>query len=80
MFFNLQRHQSFLSDVNEELINIYKVIQEHPRCLISQLKKWRYAKKEFLRIRARDRKPTWKKRTKIERAARFMYLNRTCFN
>jgi len=81
VFFNLQKKQSFLSDVNEELINLYQVIKSNPKKLIKFLKTLEYSKEKFLEIRFWDREEWWlKKYSKIERAWRFMYLNRTCFN
>lgn len=81
VFFNLQKKQSFLSDVNEELINLYQVIKNNPKDLINFLKTLEYSKEKFLEIRFWDREE-WglKKYSKIERAWRFIYLNRTCFN
>jgi len=81
VFFNLQKKKSFLSDVNEELINVYKVIQKKPLELISFLEKQIVSKERFEEIRAWDRAENWQKNhSDIERAGRFIYLNRTCFN
>ncbi len=81
VFFNLQKEKSFLSDINEELINVYKVIKTQPEKLISFLKTLEYSKEVYLEIRAWDRSENWLKSfSNIERAARFIYLNRTCFN
>lgn len=81
VFFNLQRDQSFLSDVNEELINVYKTIKDKPKELISFLELLEYSKEKFLEIRFWDREKWWlKKYSDIQRAGRFIYLNRTCFN
>ncbi len=81
VFFNLQKKQSFLSDINEELINLYQIIQTKPQKLIEFLEKQEISKKRFLEIRSWDREENWnEKYNKIERAGRFMYLNRTCFN
>lgn len=81
VFFNLQREKSFLSDVNEELINVYKTIKNKPKELISFLESLEYSKEKFLEIREWDRQE-WglKKYTDVERAGRFIYINRTCFN
>lgn len=81
VFFNLQREKSYLSDVNEELINVYKTIKTKPKKLITFLESLEYSKEKFLEIRAWDREE-WglKKYSDIERAWRFIYLNRTCFN
>ncbi len=81
VFFNLQKEKSYLSDVNEELINLYKVIKNKPKKLISFLESLEYSKEKFLELRFWDREEWWlKKYSKIERAGRFIYLNRTCFN
>jgi len=81
IFFNLQREKSFLSDVNEELINVYKTIKTKPKKLIAFLESLEYSKEKFLELRFWDREE-WglQKYSNIERAARFIYLNRTCFN
>lgn len=81
VFFNLQKKQSFLSDVNEELINLYQVIKKEPKKLIKFLESLEYSKDKFLEIRAWDRLEWWLKNfSEIERAGRFIYMNRTCFN
>lgn len=81
VFFNLQKKQSFLSDVNEELINVYQTIKENPKELIKFLETLVYSKEFYEQIRAWDRVENWQNNyTKIQRAWRFIYLNRTCFN
>lgn len=81
VFFNLQKEKSFLSDINEELINTYKVIKENPKKLIKFLETCEYSKEFYEEIRAWDRVEFWQKNySEIERAWRFIYLNRTCFN
>lgn len=81
VFFNLQKEKSFLSDINEELINTYQVIKNKPKLLIKFLKSCEYSKTFFEKIRAWDREENWQKKySKVERAWRFIYLNRTCFN
>jgi len=81
VFFNLQREKSFLSDVNVELINVYKIIKNKPKRLISFLESLNHSKELFLKIRSWDRQDNWQaKYSDIERAWRFIYLNRTCFN
>lgn len=70
-----------MSDINEELINLYEIVKNNPNELIDLLEKQEISKEKFLEIRAWDREENWQtKFSKIERAMRFMYLNRTCFN
>lgn len=81
VYFNLQKKKSYLSDMNAELINTYQVIKNDHKKLIKYLKSIEHSKEKYLEIRAWDRVTGWQEQyTDIERAARFIYLNRTCFN
>ena len=81
VFFNVQKKQSFLSDINEELINTYQIIKDEPKKLIKFLESCEYSKDFYREIRAWDREADGlKKHSKVARAGRFIYLNRTCFN
>jgi len=63
VFFDLQPDRAVLMDINEELINAYKVIQNNIEGLIQELKKHkeRNSKEYFYEIRNWDRLPTIKK-------------------
>ncbi|MDD4151228.1 MAG: DNA adenine methylase [Candidatus Gracilibacteria bacterium] len=81
VFFALQKKQSFLSDVNAELINTYQVIKDKPKKLIKFLETCNHSKDFYTEIRAWDRQENWQENfTDVQRAGRFIYLNRTCFN
>ena len=81
VFFAIQKKYSYLSDINEELVNTWQVVKENPVELINFLKTLEYSKEKFLEIRAWDREENWQEKyTKVQRAWRFIYLNRTCFN
>lgn len=71
-----------LGDSNLELINLYLVASHHPEELIEKLRVMQdcHSKDFFYEVRALDRSPDFKSTTPVDRAARFMYLNRTCFN
>jgi len=88
--FSLPRYkQKYLGDINQDLIDFYKVLQYQPDELFFELTK---AKKYyddpkidnqvfFLNVREIDRKLDWRSQySLVERAARLIYLNRTCFN
>lgn len=75
-FFDLSPSEAFLSDSNPELMNCYEVAREQPEELIDALSTFQVNEAEFYKIRALDLEdlPT------ITRAARLIYLNKTCYN
>lgn len=82
-FFIIQEYNPkvFLSDTNEELINTFNVVKTDVELLIAALRdhKEQHSRKGsnyFYAVRALD--PG--KMSALEQAARFIYLNRTCFN
>ena len=68
----------FLSDINEELINAYQIIKKDVGSLIIELEKLKesHSKENYYKIRAEDPKSL----SHLNRASRFIYLNKTCFN
>jgi DNA adenine methylase len=78
VFFNLTSKFSAINDINRELINAYRTIKSDVDGMIKELRKHQKnnTKKYFYRIRKKSPKDM----TKVERAARFIYLNKTCFN
>lgn len=80
LFFELQPKQAVINDYNEELINVYCVIRDNPNELIEDLKKHKNTAEYFYEIRSLDRLPLFNNLTKVERASRIIYLNKTCYN
>lgn len=80
LFFELQPKKAYISDMNEELINLYSVVKNNVYELIDELKKHKISKEYFMNIRNIDRTKEYKKWSAIQKASRFIYLNRTCFN
>ncbi len=80
LFFELQPQNGYISDMNEELINLYTVVRDDVYELIDALNKHKVSKEYFLKIRNLDRTEKYNKLSDIEKASRFIYLNRTCFN
>ena len=72
--------QVFLFDNNEELMNTYRVIRDTPDTLIERLSihKKKHSKEYYYAIRGLDRQRI--ELTDVERAARTLYLNKTCYN
>ncbi|NEQ44981.1 MAG: DNA adenine methylase [Leptolyngbya sp. SIOISBB] len=79
IFFYLQHccDQSVLADLNEELVNVYRCVQEDVEGLIVLLSRHqtRHCHDYYYEMRAQNRL-----RSRIQRAARLIYLNKTCFN
>ena len=72
--------ESYLSDINEELITAYKTIRDHVEELISILKVYeKEYKKSPIEYYYRLRTIT-NLSNDIERTARFITLNKTCYN
>jgi len=78
----LKDKKIYLSDINAELINTYKTIKNNPNELIDNLKNFKeqHSKEFYYQTRELDRKENFKDLTNIQRATRFIYLNKTCFN
>ena len=80
LFFELQPDNAYISDMNEELINLYKVVRDNVDELITDLQKHDISKEYFMEIRNIDRAEEYENWSDVQKASRFIYLNRTCFN
>lgn len=80
LLFHLQPQNAIINDFNTELINVYEVIKNDLENLIADLKKHENKADYFYEIRGLDRTKQFEKLTKVERASRVIYLNKTCFN
>ncbi|MEA5552210.1 DNA adenine methylase [Anabaena cylindrica UHCC 0172] len=76
VFFYLQPPQAVLTDINAELIITYRCVRDHVEELIELLQKHkeRHDGDYYYDVRA------YPEGTDLEKAARFIYLNKTCFN
>lgn len=74
LFFAIEPERALLGDLNGELIDAYKALRTDPDAVHGHLVAFPTGKSAYLQIRAARRPdPAW-------RAARFLYLNRFCFN
>ena len=83
VLFSRQPDKAVINDLNPELINVYLTIKNEPKALIEKLKEHRDNSSEeyFYSIRALDRdKEVFENMMNVERAARIIYLNKTCYN
>ena len=83
LFFKLQPQKAVINDFNEQLILTYNVIKDEVDELITLLKEYqeKNIEKFYYEIRNLDRNTeTFNKLSNTEKAARLIYLNKTCFN
>lgn len=76
LFFALEPSRALLGDINDDLINAYCALKSNVEGVIKHLSSFMCTKDEYYRVRSQS--PVRLGREK--RAARFIYLNRFCFN
>ena len=81
MLFHLQPDSAFVNDVNPELINLYEVIRDDVDGLLHELSAFSNDAECFYAVRDWDRDPqSYAQIDRVRRAARIVYLNKTCYN
>jgi len=79
VFFHLLPSRATLSDSNDELMNVFRVVRDRPDELIMALDghyPHRKNQEYYYRVRALDTEDM----TSVDRAARTIFLNKTCYN
>jgi DNA adenine methylase len=76
VYFSLKPRSALLADRNDELINFYTAVQHDPALLLRKLRVHARRHSAQYYYRVREDVPV----AQYERAARFLYLNRTCWN
>lgn len=80
LLFDIQPSQALVNDANEELINCYRVIKSDPEGLIAHAQEHPITKAYYYSLRALDRDPEFANLSRLERASRIIFLNKTCYN
>lgn len=80
VLFHLKPKKAVVNDFNIDLINTYEVVRDNVEELIEDLRKHKNTSDYYYEIRSWDRKPGFDNLSKIEKASRLIYLNKTCFN
>ena len=81
VLFSIQPTKAIVNDLNQDLITVYEVIRDDVDSLLESLKKHENTAEYFYAIRDMDRdKEVYQSMSKIERASRLIYLNKTCYN
>ena len=82
VLFRLQPKKAIINDYNTELINVYRTVRDDLDGLVALLKEHeKYNSSDYYyEVRALDRTPDFDKMSNSEKAARIIYLNKTCYN
>jgi len=83
LLFSLQPNKFVINDMNSDLITTYQEIKDNVESLIECLKEHKTKNKEdhYYSTRDEDRDPSeFSKLTSTKKAARLIYLNKTCYN
>jgi len=76
LFFHLAPARAVLSDSNPELVNCYQVVRDRVEELIALLREHKNDRQHFYKVRSLSPAGL----SAAERAARLIFLNKTCFN
>lgn len=78
----LQHPNTVVNDLNSELIHMYRIIRDNPEELIAELKCFQNSHNTefYYHVRNLDRTDTLSRISDVAKAARTIYLNKTCFN
>ncbi|MCK4417784.1 MAG: Dam family site-specific DNA-(adenine-N6)-methyltransferase [Candidatus Latescibacteria bacterium] len=76
LFFALEPPRALLSDINSELVETFIAVRDNPRAVHNKLVRIPLGKDSYYRIRALSTEGI----STVEKAARFIFLNRFCFN
>jgi DNA adenine methylase len=76
LFFSIKPNTALIGDINKELIDTYLSVKYHAIEVAEELSHFKLSEKEYYRVRSLALSEIGR----IERAARFIFLNRFCFN
>ena len=81
LLFSLQPNCAYVNDINDELIRVYTVIKNDVEALIAALQEYKNEAEFFYAVRDWDRnREKYNALSDVEKAARILYLNKTCYN
>jgi DNA adenine methylase len=81
LLFNLQPETAYVNDINDELIRVYNMIRHDVEALIAALQDFKNEADYYYSVRNWDRDKTkYSSLSDLKKAARILYLNKTCYN
>ena len=75
-FFYLRPEHSLLTDINGDLVEAFTVVRDFPDSVYKRLMEFPLGEEGYYKVRGMNQR----KLTPVDRGARFIYLNRFCFN
>lgn len=76
LYFEIEPQRAILGDINHDLITAYKVLRKRPSEVIDLIRTYPITERKYYRLRGQAPESL----SDIEQAARFLFLNRLCFN
>lgn len=70
----------FLNDLNLEIINLFECVRDDYKKVCTLANSIDKSKENYYIVRNKDREEGWSETERFEKAARTVYLNKTCFN
>lgn len=81
VFFSLQPKKAVVNDLNQDLMLVYETIRDDVDALIASLQTHENTADYYYMMRDMDRdKKAYSALSRVEKASRLLYLNKTCFN
>ena len=80
LLLELQPKQAVINDSNSELINCYSIVKNALNELIDELRQYKNDEEYYYEVRKLDRQKNYALRTPVQKAARIIFLNKTCYN
>lgn len=84
LFFELAPKRGVINDSNVELMNVYRVLMDHDKytkmCRVLNEYEANNSEEFYYEIRNKDKEKSFNRISDYKRAARTIYLNKTCFN
>lgn len=72
--------EAHLNDLNEEILNLFECVRDDYEKVVLMANKIEKSKENYYVVRNQDRTDGWLLEDRFVRAARTVYLNKTCFN
>lgn len=84
LFFELSPKKAVINDSNQELMNVYKVLCDHEKytkmCKVLNNYEANHSEEQYYEIRNKDKEKSFARLSDYKKAARTLYLNKSCFN